>query len=67
MKTEQQARKEFSAYFLDLKGSMESEGGKVSKSAEWEFFIQHMVDEGDLPLDAINWKCPRSLESELNK
>lgn len=67
MKTEQQARKEFAAYFLDLKRSMEAEGGNVGKSAEWEFFIQHMIDEGDIPAEAINWKCPRSLESELNK
>lgn len=67
MKTEQQARKEFAAYFLDLKESMESEGGKVGKTTEWEFFIRHMVDEGELPAEAITWKCPRSLESELNK
>lgn len=65
MKTEQQARKEFAAYFLGLKESMESEGGKVGKTAEWEFFIQHLVDEGELPTEAVTWKCPRSLESEL--
>lgn len=65
MKTEQQVRREFAAYFLDLKESIESEGGKVAKSDEWGFFIQHLVDNGELPADAVKWKCPRSLESEL--
>lgn len=60
-KTEKQVRKEFAIYFLDLKQSMADEGGKVSKSNEWEFFIQNMIDDGDVPAEAINWKCPRSL------
>ena len=52
MKTEQQARKAFAAYFLDLKASMEKEGGKVEKFAEWERFIEHQIEEGDYPTDA---------------
>ena len=69
MKTEQQARQEFAAYFLDLQDSMtrEGEGAKVSKFWEWEFFIQHQIEEGHIPAEAITWQCPRSLESELNK
>lgn len=67
MKTEAQARKEFAAYFLDLKESMESEGGKVSKSAEWERCIEHWIEEGDAPANATGWKCPRSLKTELQK
>lgn len=67
MLTEQAARTKFAHYFLHLKESMESEGGKVSKSAEWETFIGHMIDEGDLPPEATAWKCPRSLEAEIRK
>ena len=67
MKTEQEVRKEFAAYFLDLKTSMEKEGGKVCKVAEWKFFVQHKVDEGSLPAEALVWKCPKSLGSELGK
>ena len=64
MKTEQQLRKEFAAYFLDLKASMTKDGGNVSKSSEWLFFLQHLIDEGELHTDAINFKCPRSLKSK---
>lgn len=67
MMTETQARKKFAAYFLDLKTSMGAEGGKVSKSAEWERCIEHWMDEGDAPAEAKAWKCPRSLEAELKK
>lgn len=67
MKTEAQVRKDFAAYFLDLKASMEAEGGKVSKSAEWERCIEHWIEEGDAPAEAVSWKCPRSLEAELKK
>lgn len=67
MKTNAQVRKEFAYYFLDLKETNEREGCKVSKSDEWRFFIQHMVDEGDLPAEAIDWPCPRSLNSEIKK
>jgi hypothetical protein len=58
MMTERETRLKFAHYFLHLKESMESEGGKVAKSAEWETFIEHMIEEGDLPAEAANWKCP---------
>ena len=61
LKNEVQARQEFATYFIDLRNSISSEGGKVNKYTEWEFFIKHMIDEGELPSEAINWKCPRSL------
>ncbi len=67
MKTELQARQEFAAYFLDLKASMAREGAKVEKFAEWERFIEHQIDEENFPVEAVSWKCPRSLESELNR
>ncbi len=67
MKTEQQARTEFAAYFLDLQESMECEGAKIEKLWEWETFIQHKIEEGEIPANAITWKCPRSLKPELNK
>lgn len=66
-KTQQQIRIEFAHYFLHLKESMEAEGGKVSKFAEWETFIEHLIEEGDLPPEATSWKCPRSLEAEIRK
>lgn len=59
------ARRKFAAYFLDLKASIEAEGGKVSKSAEWERCIEHWIAEGEAPTTAKTWKCPRSLEAEL--
>jgi len=65
--TEQATRLKFAHYFLHLKESMETEGGKVSKAAEWETFIGHMIEEGDLPPEAAQWKCPRSLETEIRK
>lgn len=67
MMNEAQARKKFAAYFLDLKASMAAEGGKVGKSAEWERCIEHWIEEGDVPADAMKWKCPRSLETEFKK
>lgn len=65
--TQQATRVKFAHYFLHLKESMESEGGKVSKSAEWENFIGHLIEEGDLPPEAASWKCPRSLDAEIQK
>ena len=67
MMNEAQARKKFAAYFLDLKASMATEGGKVGKFAEWERCIEHWIEEGDAPVEAAGWKCPRSLESEFKK
>ena len=50
---EAQARKKFAAYFLDLKGSMATEGGKVGKSAEWErcnlLILAEMAADHGLP------------------
>lgn len=69
MKTEQQARHAFAAYFLDLKASLEREGAgaKANKQHEWETCIAHWVSEGEAPAEAVKWKCPRSLESELQR
>ncbi len=64
---EAKARKQFAAYFLDLKSGMAAEGGRVEKSAEWNRCIAHWIEEGMAPADATTWKCPRSLEAELKK
>lgn len=68
-KTEQEARIEFAHYFLDLEASLkrEGEGAKADKHQEWENFIAHLVEEGDLPAEAKSWTCPRSLEAEIRK
>lgn len=68
MKTEQQARKEFAAYFLDLQETLdrEGEGAKADKYGEWDMCVAHWIEEGEAPAEATNWKCPRSLEAELN-
>ena len=65
--TEQTARAKFAHYFLHLKESMAAEGGKVSKAAEWERCIEHWIEEGVAPAEAVSWKCPRSLEAEIRK
>jgi hypothetical protein len=60
-KTEQQARADFAAYFLDLRESMKRDGGTVNKAAEWKTVIGFWIEEGQVPAEAINWKCPRTL------
>ena len=65
MKNEQQVRKEFAFYFLDLKAKMAADGASVEKHAEWTQFINHRMEEGGVPKEAASWKCPRSLEAEL--
>lgn len=68
-KTEQATRIEFAHCFLDLQASLkrEGEGAKVDKNQEWETFIAHLIEEGEVPSDATSWKCPRSLEAEIRK
>lgn len=61
--TETQARSKFAAYFLDLQADMARDGVIVSKQTEWDFYIEHGIDEGELPTEARSWKCPRSLKS----
>ena len=52
--TEQTACIKFAHYFLHLKESMAAEGGKVSKSTEWERCIEHRIEEGEAPAEAAN-------------
>lgn len=63
--TQQATRLKFAHYFLHLKESMEAEGGTVSKSTEWESYIAHLIEEGEVPPEAKTWKCPRSLTAEI--
>jgi hypothetical protein len=62
MMTEPDFRRKFALYFLDLQEAMDSEGARVAKQAEWERFVEHHLEDGQLPPQARNWKCPRSLK-----
>ena len=65
--TEAAARRKFAHYFLDLQAAMVAEGGRVSKVAEWERFREKLIEDGQAPADAANWKCPQSLQAELRR
>lgn len=65
--TQLEARRKFALYFLDLKAATEADGGKVSKATEWETFVSHLIEEGNLPREASNWKCPKSLDCAIQK
>ncbi len=60
MKTEHQARVKFTAYYLDLKESMEAEGGRIGRSEEWDRFIEAGIEEEEYPQEAKSWKCPKA-------
>jgi hypothetical protein len=59
MKTQDQARSEFLAYFHDLQADAARDEYKVCRQAEWEFFTNHGIEEGHLPEAAREWPCPR--------
>jgi hypothetical protein len=61
MMTESEFKEKFAYYFLDLDESIRKDGGRVNKFDEWERFVEFHIEEGDLPAEARNWKCPRSL------
>jgi hypothetical protein len=66
--TEQELRTRFAKYFSDLRDAMLSEdGAAVCKFAEWDNFIEFMIDDGEIPESARNWKCPRNIEAEIRK
>lgn len=65
MKTKEEVRLKFAHYFLDLKAEMQREGGAVSKLDEWARFIEHLIEEGEVPAAAREWCSPRSLEEEI--
>lgn len=44
MKTMQQLKEEFKAYYADLKENAKQEGFKVNRQSEWEFFLTHAKD-----------------------
>jgi len=67
MLSEDQARKRFAAYFSDLQTSMATDGGAVDEATEWERCIEHWICEGAAPAEAIYWKCPRSINADLQK
>lgn len=65
MKTREEVRLKFAHYFLDLKAEMRREDASVSKLDEWARFIDHLIEEGDIPEAARSWRSPRSLEEEI--
>ena len=65
MKTKEEVRLKFAHYFLDLKAEMQREGGAVNKLDEWARFIEHLIEEGQIPEAAREWRSPRSLEEEI--
>lgn len=64
-RTESQVRQQFAAYFLDLQESAKAEGYKVGKASEWEMFIARMIEDGEVPEEAANWKFPRKLTAQF--
>lgn len=68
MMTEKETRKKFALYFPALQAEQVREGAgadSVDKETEWENYVSHLITEGDLPPEAANWRCPRSLRDEL--
>lgn len=63
MMTEQEARRKFALYFLDLQADARAAGATVNKAQEWMTSILVWMDEGRVPETAIRWKCPRSLRA----
>lgn len=61
--TETQARSKFAAYFLDLQADARAAGVSVNKQHEWSLSIMVWLEEGVVPSNAIQWKCPRSLKN----
>lgn len=57
--TEAQTRDKFNAYYADLRDSNRAEGATVNRAREWEFFVAHLIEEGELSEEARKWKCPR--------
>jgi hypothetical protein len=50
---------DFQAYFEDLRAENERDGARVSRRDEWARFVEHAIDGGKLPPDAVSWTCPR--------
>jgi hypothetical protein len=68
MLTEAQTRRKFATYYLDLRDAQKRDGATAPpKAQEWEYFINHLLEESEVPPVATTWKCPRSLEAELKK
>lgn len=53
------ARDRFIVYFAELKLENERDGGGVNRYREWKFFLNHHIEEGDLPEFSREWACPR--------
>ena len=65
-KTQDEVRKEFAHYFIDLDESSKKEGFRVSKASEWESFLNAQIDMGYITASAIHWKCPRSVKALIS-
>lgn len=67
MKTEAQVRRDFAAYFMDLREQNARDGATVSKAHEWRVYVDHLASEGLVPQAASRWKCPKNLEAALRE
>jgi hypothetical protein len=60
MKTIDNLRDEFRAYFAHLRDAQRADGAPVpNRREEWSRFVAHYIDEGFIPAEAANWTCPR--------
>lgn len=63
MQSELEARRQFAAYYTDLKADADRGGYRVSKTEEWERFVAAGLENGDYPATAKDWRCPRSFKT----
>ena len=56
MKTIDNLRDEFRAYFAHLRDAQRADGAPVpNRREEWSRFVAHYIDEGFIPAEAANW------------
>jgi len=60
MRTEQQAREEFSTLYEEVKADSRKDGGSITKKVLWDQFIENGIEYERFPKDATAWKMPRS-------
>ena len=63
MRSQDEARKEFSILYEEIKADCARDGGHVTKSVLWETFIENGIENERFPKNAKNWKMPRSTKT----
>jgi hypothetical protein len=54
--TQVETRHAFRLYFNELRASLRREGGDVNRAYEWSRYLEHLIECGEIPAEAINWK-----------